>query len=74
MTPARLRQIASRIEQVCVDFRKLTVRQCTPCSTCLAAAEELREFAKTMPIPNNKADGLDRAGAAKAVAIGECGG
>lgn len=52
MSPTRLREIAERMETLCIENRQLednsfhseTLRT-DPCDGCIAAARELREFA-----------------------------
>jgi hypothetical protein len=51
MTAARLREIATRMEQVCVDFRKIMTGINTPCHECWRAAEDLRELANEIGPP-----------------------
>ena len=46
MTPTRLRQIADRLEQVCIEKRLLKERTAVACDGCKAAARELREYAE----------------------------
>ena len=48
MTPTRLRQIATRIETVCVEKRSLLGEGHVACDGCRADARELREFAQTL--------------------------
>ena len=48
MTAARLREIASHLESVCIERRKLLEHVSTPCETCKQTADELRELALQM--------------------------
>jgi len=55
MTAPRLREIASRVEQVCIELRKAMSGQTVPCDGCRRAAEDLRDLAKEIGPPENAA-------------------
>jgi hypothetical protein len=46
LTPTRLRQIADRVEQVCIEKRILTEKQAVACDGCKRDARDLRDFAE----------------------------
>lgn len=56
MTPTRLRAIAARVEQVCIETRKLRSGATTACAECVCAAQDLRTMAEEMG-PKGKLSG-----------------
>lgn len=51
MTAARLREIAARVEQVCIELRKAMTGITIPCPGCQSAAADLREMADQIGPP-----------------------
>lgn len=45
LSAARLREIAGRVEQVCIELRKAMSGKTVACDACRRAAEDLRELA-----------------------------
>jgi hypothetical protein len=57
MTPAQIRAIAGRLEQVCIEARKLCEGVTIACPECLRAVGELRALAEQMG-PKRKPSGF----------------
>jgi len=78
MTPARLRRIAGRLEQVCIETRKLLSGKTVAWDECRADADALRDLAQqhgaeqpsTAPSNSNNPPQTDEANLLKTDCVG----
>jgi hypothetical protein len=68
-----LREIASRVEQVCIELRKAMSGKTVACDGCVRAAEDLREFANKLGPPVAGENGVAQSTAALSKALDESG-